>query len=71
VPSRTEIGTVRPPRRKPNAQLRTREYLTEAEIERLLKAVKGNRWGSRDAAMILIAYRHGLRVAELVDLRWD
>jgi type 1 fimbriae regulatory protein FimB/type 1 fimbriae regulatory protein FimE len=71
VPSRTEIGTVSPPRRKPNADLRTREYLTEAEIERLLKAAKGNRWGSRDAAMILIAYRHGLRAAELVDLRWD
>jgi type 1 fimbriae regulatory protein FimB/type 1 fimbriae regulatory protein FimE len=71
VRSRTEIGTVRPPRRKPNAQLRTREYLTEPEIERLLKAAKANRWGSRDAAMILIAYRHGLRAAELVDLRWD
>ena len=71
VPSRTEIGTVSPPRRKPNADLRTREYLTEAEIGRLLKAAKGNRWGSRDATMILIAYRHGLRAAELVDLRWD
>src|SRR6516225_1651392 len=71
VPRRTEIGTVRPPRRKPNADLRTREYLTEPEIERLLKVAKGNRWGSRDAAMILIAYRHGLRAAELVDLRWD
>jgi type 1 fimbriae regulatory protein FimB/type 1 fimbriae regulatory protein FimE len=71
VPSRTEIGTVRPPRRKPNADLRTREYLTEPEIERLLKAAKANRWGARDTAMILIAYRHGLRAAELVDLRWD
>jgi type 1 fimbriae regulatory protein FimB/type 1 fimbriae regulatory protein FimE len=71
VPSRTEIGTVAPPRRKPNADLRTREYLTEPEVERLLKAAKANRWGSRDAAMILIAYRHGLRAAELVDLRWD
>jgi type 1 fimbriae regulatory protein FimB/type 1 fimbriae regulatory protein FimE len=71
VPSRTEIGTVSPPRRKPNAELRTREYLTEPEIDRLLKAAKANRWGSRDTAMILIAYRHGLRAAELVDLRWD
>jgi type 1 fimbriae regulatory protein FimB/type 1 fimbriae regulatory protein FimE len=59
------------PVRKPNSELRTREYLTEPEVERLLKAAKGNRWGSRDAAMILIAYRHGLRAAELVDLRWD
>jgi type 1 fimbriae regulatory protein FimB/type 1 fimbriae regulatory protein FimE len=71
VPPPTEIGTVGPPRRKPNADLRTREYLTEAEIERLLKAAKGNRWGQRDVAMILIACRHGLRAAELIDLRWD
>jgi integrase len=59
------------PRRRPNAELRTREYLTEAEVERLLRATKGNRWGHRDAAMILLAYRHGLRASELTDLRWD
>ena len=59
------------PRRPPNADLRTREYLTEAEVERLMKAAKGNRWGHRDATMILVAYRHGLRASELVDLRWD
>jgi integrase len=51
--------------------LRTREYLTEAEVERLLKATKGNRWGHRDATMILVAYRHGLRASELTDLHWD
>jgi integrase len=66
----TEIRTVRPTRR-PNVDLRTREYLTEAEVERLLKATKGNRWGHRDGSMILVAYRHGLRASELVDLRWD
>jgi integrase len=65
-----EIRTVRPTRR-PNADLRTREYLTEAEVERLLAATKGNRWGHRDATMILVAYRHGLRASELADLRWD
>jgi integrase len=59
------------PKRLPNAALRTREYLTEAELERLMEAAKGNRWGRRDATMILVAYRHGLRVSELVDLRWD
>ena len=36
-----------------------------------MDAAKSNRWGHRDATMILIAYRHGLRVSELVDLRWD
>ena len=59
------------PRRRRNGDLRTREYLTEAEVERLMRAATGNRWGHRDAAMILVAYRHGLRVSELVDLRWD
>jgi type 1 fimbriae regulatory protein FimB/type 1 fimbriae regulatory protein FimE len=63
--------TVTTPRRPPNAKLRTREYLTDAEIERLIKAAKGNRHGHRDATMILVSYRHGLRAAELVDLRWD
>jgi integrase len=59
------------PTRRPNAELRTREHLTGAEIERLMEAAKGNRYGHRDATMILIAYRHGLRVSELCDLRWD
>ncbi len=63
--------TVVTPRRLPNAELRTREHLTQAEVDRLIEAAKGNRWGHRDATMILIAYRHGLRAAELVDLRWD
>ena len=66
----TENRTVTP-RRRPNAEIRTREFLTEAEIEKLIKAAGKNRWGHRDATMILIAYRHGLRVSELVDLRWD
>src|SRR6516225_9790954 len=70
VSPRAVIGTV-PPRRVPNADLRTREYLTESEVERLMKAAKANRNGQRDATMILIAFRPGLRAAELVDLRWD
>jgi integrase len=71
VPPSTVKQTVDMARRRPNAELRTREYLTEAEIERLLDAVKDNRWGHRDRTMILVAFRHGLRVAELIDLRWD
>ena len=59
------------PTRLPNADLRTREYLTEAEVERLTDEAKKNRWGHRDATMLLVAYRHGLRASELVDLRWD
>jgi integrase len=59
------------PRRRKNAELRTREYLTPDEVKALLEAVKDNRHGARDSTMILIAYRHGLRAAELVDLRWS
>src|SRR3974377_1010519 len=70
VSPRAVIGTV-PPRRRPNADLRTREYPTETEVERLIKAAKANRHGQRDATMILLAFRHGLRAAEVVDLRWD
>jgi type 1 fimbriae regulatory protein FimB/type 1 fimbriae regulatory protein FimE len=66
----TENRTVTP-RRLPNADLRTREYLTEAEVLRLREAAKDNRYGHRDATMILVAYRHGLRASELVDIRWD
>jgi integrase len=59
------------PRRRPNAEYRTREHLTETEIEKLIEATKGNRYGHRDATMILVAFRHGLRASELVSLRWD
>lgn len=58
-------------KRRPNAELRTREYLTETEVERLTETAKRNRHGHRDATMILVAYRHGLRASELVDLRWE
>ena len=61
----------RMPTRRPNAELRTREHLTGGEVEKLIEAARGNRWAHRDATMILIAYRHGLRASELVDLRWD
>src|SRR6478609_8806205 len=63
--------TVAMPRRKPNAVYRAREHLTGAEVDRLIDAARANRWGHRDAAMILVAFRHGLRSSELVDLRWD
>ena len=52
--------------------VRTREYLTGREIERLMAAArKRSRWGHRDATMILIGYRHGLRASELCDLQWS
>jgi integrase len=59
------------PVRPPNAELRTREYLTPAEIEKLIRAAKNGRWGHRDATLILIAFRHGLRASEICDLEWS
>jgi type 1 fimbriae regulatory protein FimE len=59
-------------RRLPNASYRPREYLTEAEVEKLIGiARKRGRNGPRDAAAILLAYRHGLRASELCQLRWS
>lgn len=66
----TEKRTVAPTRR-PNGDLRTREYLTEAEMDHLMDVARSNRHGHRDATMILVAYRHGLRASELTDLRWE
>ena len=57
--------------RRPNAELRTREHLTAGEVEKLIDAASSNRQGQRDALMVLLAFRHGLRAAEVCDLRWE
>lgn len=60
------------PRRLKNTAYRGREHLTEVEVLALVAAAdKIGRYGARDAAAILLAYRHGLRVSELCGLRWD
>ena len=61
-----------PPLRRKNKDVRSREYLTAEEVDRLMAAAKSlGRHGHRDATLILMAFRHGLRVSELVALRWD
>ncbi len=67
----TTVNRTVTPKRLPNKDLRTREHLTEGEVERLIKATRDNRHGQRDATVILVAYRHGLRASELTDLRWE
>jgi integrase len=59
------------PRRRPNRELRPREHLTEREVELLIETTKANRWRQRDSAMILMAFRHGLRASELCELQWS
>jgi site-specific recombinase XerD len=49
----------------------TKNFLAEPEMSRLLQAAKQGRYGLRDYALLLVGYRHGLRVSELVGLRLD
>lgn len=60
-------------KRLKNEDLRSREHLTPGEIELLIKMSRSRegRYGHRDATMILVCYRHVLRVGELCGLRWD
>lgn len=48
-----------------------RKHLTESEIEAFLRAARQTRNGVRDYCMALMAYRHGLRVSELTDIRLE
>ena len=48
---------------------RSRDFLTESEIDALLASAKKGRFGLRDHTMLLMAFRHGLRVSELIGLR--
>jgi type 1 fimbriae regulatory protein FimB len=46
-----------------------RDFLTQGETTTLLNSAKTGRFGVRDYAMLLLAFRHGLRVSELVSVR--
>jgi hypothetical protein len=71
APTQRSKSTVMRPVRRANAEYRIREHLTETEIEKLFAALKRNRHGHRDWLIGLVIYRHGLRVSEACDLRWD
>jgi integrase len=60
-----------PPTRLSNSELRPREYLTRSEVETLIRTARKGRHGHRDATLILVAYRHGLRAVEICDLEWS
>jgi integrase len=61
-----------PPRKPKNVDVRPREYLSEEEVGRLIQAAKGvGRYGHRSrGAALLLTYRHGLRVSEVIALQW-
>jgi len=48
-----------------------RQALTQDELDQLFAALKANRHGHRDYMVALVTFLHGLRVSELIDLRWD
>src|SRR5262245_13223327 len=71
-PAPTPVNGTLPPRRAPNAALRSREHLTPDEVDRLIVAAgRRGRYAHRDSTLLMLAYRHGLRVGELVALRWE
>jgi len=58
--------------RRKNKDYRSREYLTAGEVSRLLLAAKNyGRYPDRNYALVLLTFRHGLRVSEICELRWD
>ena len=71
VKPRNENRSVPMPTRPANAELRSREYLTPAEVDKLTTAARTGRYGHSDATLILIAYRHGLSAIEVCDLEWS
>jgi integrase len=71
-PTPVAVNRTVPPRRVSNATLRSREHLTPDEVEQLITAARQRgRYGHRDSTLLMLAYRHGLRVGELVALRWE
>jgi type 1 fimbriae regulatory protein FimB/type 1 fimbriae regulatory protein FimE len=72
APPTLENGKVPRAKRRKNIEMRSREYLTPQEVGSLQKAAaRSGRYGQRDAALVLLMYRHGLRVSEVIALRWD
>jgi type 1 fimbriae regulatory protein FimB/type 1 fimbriae regulatory protein FimE len=68
---RTSFSGKSPPRKPKNVDVRPREYLSEEEVSRLIRAAgRVGRYSHRDATLILLTYRHGLRVSEAIALQW-
>jgi type 1 fimbriae regulatory protein FimB/type 1 fimbriae regulatory protein FimE len=67
----TSKDAVRKPRRKKKVTRRSRDYVLPKEMDRVLKAaINTGRYGHRNYTLILLCYRHGLRVGEVAKLRW-
>lgn len=74
----SKVGKTDPPKREsPNkrkySEVRSREHLLPEEVEQMREAIKkkGGRHAYRDSTLILMMYRHGLRVEEASNLKWE
>ena len=57
--------------KKKNDLYSSSQTLNSQQVEQLIKAAMQSRHGTRDAALILLAYQHGLKVSELINLKWE
>ncbi len=64
LPKRRKVKSDRPA----DAHERRRDFLGEADLDRLLSAAKRGRHGVRDHLLVLLMYRHGLRASEAISL---
>jgi len=71
IPLQTQFSAKSPPKKPRNGDVRPREWLTPPEVDQLINAARKGRHSLRDSTLILVMYRHGLRVSEVVSLRWD
>ncbi|MBD2472437.1 tyrosine-type recombinase/integrase [Nostoc sp. FACHB-145] len=70
---KTQKGERQSPNSHKYSEVRTREHLLPEEVELMRSAIKKfkGRHAHRDSTLILLIYRHGLRVAEVASLRWE
>jgi integrase len=61
------------PNQRKYDELRSREHLLPEEVEAMISAIKKakGRYAQRDALLLQVMYRHGLRTAEVATLRWE
>jgi len=74
----SKVGKPNPPtRQSPNSrkysEVRTREHLLPEEVNAMCVAIKkkAGRHAHRDATLLLLIYRHGLRLSEAANLKWE
>ncbi|MBM0745686.1 tyrosine-type recombinase/integrase (plasmid) [Phormidium sp. CLA17] len=73
TPNTQDTVSKKSPNSRKYADVRSREHLLQEEVESMREAIKknGGRHAHRNSTLILIIYRHGLRVEETANLKWE